>query len=561
MEPGRRGEQRSARSSTSRSRFPSRDTRSEAFYAGAEPLSVRRALHNSAGPDPDTNSAPNSSGSTERARRHRASGRADPAELAPRPAKPPNQEAYHTVPRDVAVSRREILRRCGEETEDQQGERPRTLPSIVRKSHKDCARVVQSTKKVSRQDILRRRTSVDVLVGVPRRRAVREERLESSEAKGGAGKSSSSFARNAARQRGSRWGKEDARESRSVCDLLAVTSKLQDITRGLVPRPSTLPKIIHVSRSSREDWASSRLAKDAVRKEPPVYGRIRRRKTSLPSNTATLRGSFLSLARCPKPGSLRERAVDVEFRTTARHLRDPVPDAPYCSATLPLVEMRTNPQRNAIYAKVSRRTLRAVQRGEKDVVDAGQRTMSRRRIIENTQDNEADESRPVEDSVEIQREFPSESLTYPGVDAEAGARRVPGVAGVAARAKESGRSKSQGRLIENFRSTRREIDAGSRLATTLPSYVKSSRKCSAESPPGKCSSKQIKERSNQARKSASGHARAYSDANSGRSSSPVTTSSIFGFCTGKRKVQSTSNSGAKAESASAGPTWSLETVS
>ncbi|XP_076764901.1 unconventional myosin-XV-like [Xylocopa sonorina] len=544
MEPARRAQQRPGRSSTSRSRFPSRDTRSEAFYAGAEPLSARRALHNSTGPDPDTNSAPNSSGSAERARRHRASGRVDPAAA---PARLPGPaQGHNTVPRDVAVSRREILRRCVQET-DCQEQRPRTLPSIVRKTQRDIVRVVQGAKKVSRQDILRRRTSVDALV--PRRRG-KEERLESSEAKGGTARPSTT------KQRGPRWGKEDARESRSVCDFLAVTSKLQDITRGLVPRPSTLPKIVHVARIS-EDWAS-RLAKDAVRKEPPVYGRIRRRKSSLPSNTATLRGSFLSLA---KPGSLRvrERAVDVEFRPS-RHLRDPVPDpGPYCSATLPLIEMRTNPQRPAIYAKVSRKALKTAQRAEsKDAALEG-RTMSRRRIIGNTQDPETDQSRPEEDSGEIQREFASESQTNPGREVELVVRRGSRATGSTVGPNEPTRSKSQGRSMENFRSTRREIDAAGRMATTLPSYVKSSRKCSTEGSSGKCSSKQIKERSNHARKSASGHARAYSDANSARSNSPLTTSSIFGFCTGKRKVQPSCANAARSELISSCPTWNLET--
>ncbi|XP_029046871.1 unconventional myosin-XV isoform X2 [Osmia bicornis bicornis] len=122
--------------------------------------------------------------------------------------------------------------------------------------------------------------------------------------------------------------------------------------------------------------------------------------------------------------------------------------------------------------------------------------------------------------------------------------------------------------MENFRSAHRETGAVTRLATTLPSYVKSSRKCSTESPPGiEChgklsketaiSTKQSKERSNYVKKSNS-HVRAFSDANSGRSSSPVTTSSIFGFCTGKRKVQSSSNGAAKIETVSS-PTWNVKT--
>ncbi|XP_076229807.1 uncharacterized protein LOC143175272 [Nomia melanderi] len=635
MDPARAGkpERRSTRSSTSRNRFSSRDTRSEAFYAGVEPLSVRRALHNSAGPDPDTNSAPNSSGSAERARRHHASGRArdlDPR-IEPREAKPIHQEIFYTVPRDLAVSKKEILRRYTKEREEKelnskhseasrhhwrrstetdrdhhdrhQQERPRTLPSIAKRSQKDPGRVAhapQAFRKVSRQDILRRRASVDVAVGVSRGRGRFEEKLESSEAKGG---TSSSFSKNVPRPRIARWGREDERESRSVCDLLAVTGKLQDTTGGLAPRPSTLPKIVHSSRGSRlEDWASPRLAKDAVRKEPPVYGRIRRRKTSLPANTGTLRGSHSSLntlSRYSRPGHVRERAVDVEFRTTTRHLRDPVPDAPYHSATLPLVDMRSSPQRNALYAKVSRKTSKGVQRyaHEADSKDGGdgrhearldtQRTMSRKRIIDNMKDENAYEDRNsyrTEDSGEIQSESPSCRSKEFNVrerdlcevegdrwrDCVLRGSNVECRSGNWTKSRETKyRSKSQGRLIENYRVGQREAANVGRLSTTLPSYVKSSRKCSTEKAPGaEChrkltketgiSSKQSKERSNYVKKSAASHVKAYNEANS-RSNSPVTTSSIFGFCTGKRKVQPASTEARKDDSAPSYPTWNVKT--
>lgn len=587
----RRGESKcTTRSSTSRNRFSSRNARSEAFHAGLEPLPVRRALHNSAGPDPDTNSAPNSSpvGSAERnVARRRASTSGNRGNLpdveitSPRnPLAGREPFSRHTVPRDVAVSRTEILRKYGKEKENpwkiessrrwsqrridsavvEKEERPRTLPSTAKRSSKECSSkpCFQSGRKISRQEILRRRASVDVPVAVIcRGRGEVEEKVESSEVKGG-NKPSSSFPRkNVPRPRNDAagWGgKEDERESKSVCDFLAVTSKLQDITRGLVPRPSTLPKIIHASRSARisaEDWASPRLAKDAVRREPPVYGRIRRRKSSLPSNAGTLRGSA------------RERAVDVEFRASSiatRHLRDPVPDTLYRSPA------STSPRGNAIYAKVCRKTWKGLQSqgGKADSKDSGDnrvegevdggRTMSRRRIIENTRENKGD------DSVEIQGESRSESQSCRSKDdaAEArGGKRESNEAEICKDAARSG-SKSQSGLTE------REIGA-SRLAATLPSCVKSSRKCLAEAQPridGKSSTgiptKRNKERSNYLKKSS--HVRAYSDANSGRSNSPVTTSSIFGFCTGKRKVQST-NSAAKVESVSICPTWNVKTVS
>lgn len=476
------------------------------------------------------------------------------------------------------MSRTEILRKYGKEKENpwkiessrgwsqrridssmaekgEEVERPRTLPSTAKRSSKECSSkpCFQSGRKISRQEILRRRASVDVPVAVVcRGRGEVEGKVESSEVKGG--KPSSSFPRkNVPRPRNEGWGgKEDERESKSVCDFLAVTSKLQDITRGLVPRPSTLPKIIHTSRSARisaEDWASPRLAKDAVRREPPVYGRIRRRKSSLPSNAGTLRGS----------------AVDVlEFRASStRHLRDPVPDTPYRSPA----STDTGPRGNAIYAKVCRKTWKGLQSqgGKADSKDSGDnrvegevdggRTMSRRRIIENTRENKGD------DSVEIQGESRSESQND-AAEARGGKRRESNEAEIDSRickdAARRGGSKCQSGLTE------REIGA-SRLAATLPSCVKSSRKCLAEAQPridGKSSTgiptKRSKERSNYVKKSS--HVRAYSDANSGRSNSPVTTSSIFGFCTGKRKVQSI-NSAGKVESVSICPTWNVKTVS
>lgn len=596
----RRGE--SGRSSTSKNRFPSRSlARSEAFHAGVEPLSARRALHNSTGPDPDTNSAPNSSvGSSERdaASRRRASsarGKSHP-DLDPtamenfaRRLESEPRFSYHTVPRDVAVSRREILRkyneggkeenpwsttngerwrRMGEGRCEGEEERPRTLPSTARRWGKESWwKPVQSGRKISRQEILRRRASVDVPVATSRGSGSIEEKVvESSEVKGGGRPPpSSSYARkkNVPRPRNNNaaagWGKEDERESKSVCDLLAVTSRLQDITRGLVPRPSTLPKIIHASRSARisaEDWATPRLAKDAVRREPPVYGRIRRRKSSLPSNAGTLRGA--------KEGG---GAVD----PATRHLRDPVPDAPHCSSSV----AASSPHGNAIYAKVYRKTSKGLQSqgGKADSKDSGDnrvegevgvdrgRAMSRRRIIESAKEKKGG------DSVEVQGESRSESqsLSRGKENAQGGKRESTRAEvdplGCKDSAVKCGTRPRTG-LVENFRSTEREIG---RLATTLPGCVKNSRKCLAENPrPGILdgkSTKRSKDRSNYVKKTGAGsHVRAYSDANSGRSNSPVTTSSIFGFCTGKRKVHST-NSADKVESVSVCPTWNVKTVS
>lgn len=342
-----------------------------------------------------------------------------------------------------------------------------------------------------------------------------------------------------------------------------------------------------------------------MRKEPPVYGRIRRRKSSLPANTGTFKGpvsSLNTLTRYPRLANphVRERAVDVEFKTTTRHLRDPVPDTPYHSSTLPLTDMRTDSHRDAIYAKVPRKTSKRYQSHDnktdaKDAADGrleadvtGHKTMSRRRIIENMKDRnvyEDQNSSRTEDSADIQSEFQSESQSGQSRDFDLhGDRDLEELE--ADRSKETKsrsdirddwpktkhRSKSQSRLIENFRSTHREIGAATRLVTTLPSYVKSSRKCSTEKPPGiDChrkltketgiSSKQSKERSNYVKKSATSHVKACNDVSGGRSNSPVTTSSIFGFCTGKRKVQSSPQGTTKVEGTPSYPSWNVKTVS
>ena len=193
-------------------------------------------------------------------------------------------------------------------------------------------------------------------------------------------------------------------------------------------------------------------------------------------------------------------------------------------------------------------------------VDRG-RAMSRRRIIESAKEKKGG------DSVEVQGESRSESqsLSRGKENAQGGKRESTRAEvdplGCKDSAVKCGTRPRTG-LVENFRSTEREIG---RLATTLPGCVKNSRKCLAENPrPGILdgkSTKRSKDRSNYVKKTGAGsHVRAYSDANSGRSNSPVTTSSIFGFCTGKRKVHST-NSADKVESVSVCPTWNVKTVS
>ncbi|KAG7210136.1 hypothetical protein KM043_011698 [Ampulex compressa] len=633
----------SDRSSTPGNRFPSRNARCDAFYASVEPLSVRRALHNAAGPDPDTDSAPNSRGAP-----RKASGpsRGERPGTVAGPSEP-----FYTVPRGLGVSRKEILRRrCDKDADESKqvdrrwhrpaeassekdpGERARTLPSMCRRTRAEPTKAAEGLKKVSRQDILRRRASVDV----SSRRSPANERSEGR---------SSGFSRNP-----SRWGREEERrESRSACGFLVVAAGPQDVPRGLAPRPSTLPKIVHASRSMTEDWSPSRLVRDSIKREAPVHGRIRRRKISLPAGTVTLRGSAVntltrySNSRTP---TLRgeERAVDVDFpKTTAQHS-----DSLYNSKSLPEEESRP---KSTIYAKVTRKISKS-QEGKSEDNDpsarielgTASRAVSRRKIIENAKQasgsSSFDRRTPrqhflatlTEPRKKIGSQREKQAAAKGSIDKFASLDRgsahqrmessspafdcgtltrfsshrrecainreeaflqscdrrkvLPRVSRIdrrdavsdcsLARSREGARyrSKSQSRLMERFRA---EVqDPNARLSTTLPSYVKNSRKSSLSSGiPTRieariverqrkssretvASSKQSKERSNHVKKSASSHVRAHSDANSARSNSPATTSSIFGFCTGKRKVHSSSSAAAKAE-VSSYPPWNIKT--
>lgn len=540
------------RSSTPRNHFSPQS--SEAFYASTEPLSSRsgRTLHNASGsgPDPDSNSAPDSYGAPEaKGKQYRVSARtSQDAKDRSRTIATKDREYFYTVPRDLPISRKEILRRRSAKdetkinTEKEQARRPKTLPSIGRRIRQDGSEHTSSLlKKVSRQDILRRHASVEA----------------NSQVKEKVARTSSSF--------------QDSRR-----------------TDRDFPRPSTLPKILHASRTSRVDEYVSTRMRETAGREAPIYGKIRRRKMSLPTGTGTLRDSTTSLNSLTRFSRSKASGERTEAATkTIRHLRDPVPDP----------SDRSRFANDASDdAKVTRKLSRRTSREEK--LEPIDRIMSRRRIISNADQMDSLERRMHQDrdqdivkirhdailvskaDIERLRNFKTgrsnqDTKTTCRADStwsrrrdlktESWSRKTHPPKDSANDRQINCRSKSQcGLSMEGPK----EIPKTKIRPTTLPSYVKIGRKASstdvatrnANEPKRTSNSetltKQSKERSNYVRKTAtrtSTHLRALSDATSARSNSPETPSSIFGFCTGRRKIQTSSCSRSF-------PSWNLKTV-
>lgn len=574
------------RSSTSRSHFSLHS--SEAFYANAEPLSGGRdgrALHNAScsGPDPDSNSALDSCAPETGTRQQlRTSTRQPSRDSSDRRAivTKNDGEIFYTVPHGLAISRKEILqRRCIKNNVDtihptpeknQVEKRPTTLPSIGRRTRQDTECTSSFLKRVSRQDILRRRANVENLqlknvakTGIPSSGHV-------------------------------------AKENRDIS------------------RPSTLPKILHASKTSRPEEYSSSRTRETAGREAPIYGRIRRRKMSLPTGVATLRDSTTSsstLTRFSKTRASGERTDTLRDSTTpsntltrtrasgeyvdtstkvVRHLRDPVPNPPDWSRC-------ANVSRDDIYVKITRKPPRQASHEER--LEPMDRTMSRRRIINNVdnmdslerrmhQDRDQDVVRVKHDAILVSkadierlRNFKTERndvKTSCRVDSAWSARKDsktdswsrnkchPKDSTWTSEKQARCRPKSQTELLT------KEQTEGSKMAMksmTLPSYVKIGRKTSTSgnlparnvdeqrrTSTSEVLTKQSKERSNYVKKTTTHiptripmHIRTFSDANSARSNSPDTSSSIFGFCTGKRRLQPSS-------ATRRSPSWNLKTV-
>ncbi|KYN10968.1 Myosin-XV [Trachymyrmex cornetzi] len=545
------------RSSTSRSHFSLHS--SEAFYASAEPLSGGRdgrALHNASsggGPDPDSNSALDSCApETGTRQQFRTSTRQPSRDSSDRRAivTKNDGEIFYTVPRGLAISRKEILqRRCVRNdvemvhptpTERSQVEkRPTTLPSIGRRTRQDTECTSSFLKRVSRQDILRRRANV-------------ETNLQLKDvAKAPSGIPSSG-----------RLAKED-----------------RDISR-----PSTLPKILHASKTSRPEEYSSSRTRETAGREAPIYGRIRRRKMSLPTGAATSRDS-----------TTPSKYVQDTSTKVVRHLRDPVPNPPDWS------RCSNNVSRDDIYVKVTRKPSRQTPHEER--LEPMDRTMSRRRIINNVdnmdslerrmhQDRDQDVVRVKHDAILVSkadierlRNFKTERnedvKTSCRVDSTWSARKDsktdswsrnkchPKDSTWTSERQARCRPKSQTELLTKEQT---EGPKTGMKSMTLPSYVKIGRKTSTSgnlparnvdeqrrTSTGGVLTKQSKERSNYVKKTATHiptriptHIRTFSDANSARSNSPDTSSSIFGFCTGKRRLQPSSVTRRS-------PSWNLKT--
>ncbi|XP_070527973.1 uncharacterized protein [Cardiocondyla obscurior] len=549
------------RSSTPRSHFSPHT--SEAFYVSTEPLSGDRggrALHNASGngggPDPDSNSvldfcAPEAGG-----RQYRSSGRR-PSQNDHRATVARNdREIFYTVPRGgLAVSRKEILRRrCAKDDaealylgseRDEIEARPRTLPSIGRKARQETERASSLSKKVSRQDILRRRASIEA--------------------------------------------NSQLKDVTKAFSDLASSGRPTKEDREL-PRPSTLPKIIHASKTSRLEEYSTRT-RETVGREAPIYGRIRRRKMSLPTGTATSRDSATPSSTLTRFSKTKASGSGDTSTKAVRRLRDPVPDSPDRSKY-------NDVSRDDVYVKMTRKT--SMQASHKERLEPIDKTMSRRRIIGNVnqmdsldrrmhQDRDQDVVRVKHDAILVSkadidrlRNFKTERSNLADgrtcrIDSTWSARKtsktdswsrnscVDKDSTWTSERNASCRPKSQTEL-----STKGQTERGSRTevrSTTLPSYMKSKRKTSTGNPPARNTdeqrrvstsgvlTKQSKERSNYVRKTASRvptHVRTFSDVNRVHSYSPDASSSIFGFCTGKRKIQ--------ASVTRRSPSWNMKTV-
>ncbi|XP_020280008.1 unconventional myosin-XV isoform X2 [Pseudomyrmex gracilis] len=314
---------------------------------------------------------------------------------------------------------------------------------------------------------------------------------------------------------------------------------------------------------------------------------------SLPTGSATLRDSATpsnTLTRLSRTKTSEERA---ETSKVVRRLRDPVPD-PFDRS-----KCADDVIGDDIYAKVARKISKHPSQTHEEKPKPIDRTMSRRRIINNASQTDSLERRMHKDRDQDVVKVKHDAILVSRADIESRLRnfkteKISGATRTSCRAdstlsvkndsktdtwsrgKQSRRdstcvnerqarcrSKSQcGLLLEEKTENSKTIPR----PTTLPSYVKLARKTSTGLPVRSADeqrrasnsgmlTKQSKERSNYVRKTATRvpmHVRAFSDANSARSNSPETSSSIFGFCTGKRKMHTSSSSHTL-------PSWNVKT--
>lgn len=227
-------------------------------------------------------------------------------------------------------------------------DRPSTLPSIVKRRG-----------KVSRQEILQRRASLEAATrksyseedGRLRSKYLEQERLLLNG------------------------------DCRSVCEFSVHPSG----ALGLVPRPSTLPKLATQLKKKESDsrvYYKSANQDATVNKDAPVYGRIKRRKLSL--SNVTERNTSGTLAR--RWNSERASRTDVSRsylslpKRGVRTIRDPVPDpVPISPRPRSLPDKSWNRTEVSVVQDRFGNDLRVCESGL-------YRTMSRRRILNNAEE-------------------------------------------------------------------------------------------------------------------------------------------------------------------------------
>ena len=548
----------------------------------------------------------------------------------------PQLETYSTTsesPQPILVqrlpiSRREIIRRCSKTEEDSVTKyngsfrsrwrqspalqensqshlnqissfcRPTTLPSVRKRlSNKESSGY---PRKVSRHEIIKRKSGSDDLEGSHRKKSysgLDGEFRDNPRTPFVKNVSGFSRSRILARSR----EKTEVDDSRSVCDF--GNSRRHDV-ETLVPRPSTLPKTSHSSKCSRykEDQSLARSNMELGIKEAPIYGRIRRKKASLPNvsryqNVSRKASSRYSEDTRKQVTESRDSfsTSEISFqRKTYRSIRDPVSNPVYKPRSL-LDMKEVDRKENFIHrTATSSRDFQGKDDGRKrqdidneisnpDDVCTVHRTMSRRRIISNIEN--------VRDSKNLSRMKPKNFL-QPENEDEVHAHTLPGTSCDLERVKRR-RSLLSEKNCRNFsgdnatkeiyskskssrisgctlkaknpdrfswsRSIMSDLDSktsfleftgnhGEKAASrTLPTYMKKSR---ASHIPLRIDSrtqnighnstalKLTKERTNQVGKSVNSLARTCNDGKGVRSNSPGISTSIFSFCTGKRKVLS-----------------------
>lgn len=335
----------------------------------------------------------------------------------------------------------------------------------------------------------------------------------------------------------------------------------------VVPRPSTLPKITN-SRTNEKSIVIRSNNKDLGKKEAPIYGRIRRKKASLPNVSCDqdVTRKNLSLDNRKQTSASRDSVSTSEIsfqRKTYRSIRDPVNDPVYRPRSLLDMEVVGERKEGVIYGRVAasrdfqghddRRECLDNERRNPDVCNV-HRTMSRRRIIRNVEDVREFKTlgKPKSKNfLEPENEDEVHSHTLPGTshDHERIKRRrsLMSTNGKKDQNSKTDRFRWSRSIIDSFESPGNLFSGGEEVSRTLPSYMKKSRNSytparidsrTREISQSSATLKLTKERTNQERKSVSSHAKNFSDAISVRSNSPGMSSSIFAFCTGKRKVVS-----------------------